>query len=81
VPRLRGTALVNRAAFLRMLGRYGEMRGCLEEALQIRRQVGDANAYAFAQAALAEVLIEQGRYEAAEEALSEAIATLELYGP
>lgn len=81
VPRLQGTALVNRAAFLRMLGRYGEMRECLEKALLIRRQSADAKAYAFAQAALAEVLIEQGDYERAEEALSEAIATLELYGP
>lgn len=81
VPRLQGTALVNRAAFLRMLGRYGEMRKCLEKALLIRRQSADAKAYAFAQAALAEALIEQGDYERAEEALSEAIATLELYGP
>ena len=81
LPRLRGTALVNRAACLRMLGRYDEMRRCLEEALQIRREAGDAKAYAFASAALAEVLIEQGRYEAAEEALNEALTTLELYGP
>ncbi|PZA05774.1 MULTISPECIES: tetratricopeptide repeat protein [unclassified Meiothermus] len=80
-PRLRSTALVNRAAFLRMLGRYDEMGRCLEEALQIRRQAGDAKAYAFALAALAELFVEQGRYEAAEEAVSEAIATLELYGP
>lgn len=81
MPRLRGTALVNRAASLRMLGRYDEMSRCLQEAVQIRREVGDPKAYAFAIAALAEVLIEQGRYEAAEEALNEAIATLELYGP
>ncbi|MER3480901.1 MAG: hypothetical protein C4327_10590 [Meiothermus sp.] len=81
LPRLRGTALVNRAAFLRMLGRYSEMGRCLEEALQIRREAGDAKAYAFASAALAEVRIEQGRYEAAEEALNEALTTLELYGP
>ena len=81
MPRLRGTALVNRAAFLRMLGRYDEMGRCLQEAVQIRREAGDPKAYAFALAALAEVLIEQGRYEAAEEALGEAIATLELYGP
>ncbi len=80
-PRLRGTVLVNRAAFLRMLGRYDEMGRCLEEALQIRRQAGDAKAYAFALAALAELLLEQGRYGAAEEAVREAIATLELYGP
>ncbi|WP_027881751.1 AAA family ATPase [Meiothermus rufus] len=80
-PRLRGTVLVNRAAFLRMLGRYDEMGRCLEEALQIRRQAGDAKAYAFALAALAELLVEQGRYGAAEEAVLEAIATLELYGP
>lgn len=80
-PRLRSTLLVNRAAFLRMLGRYEEMKRCLEEALQIRRQAGDAKAYAFALAALAELLVEQGRYEAAEEAVGEAIATLELYGP
>ncbi|MCV4656405.1 tetratricopeptide repeat protein, partial [Escherichia coli] len=75
------TALVNRAAFLRMLGRYGEMNACLEEALRIRRQAGDPRAYAFALAALAELLIEQGRYPEAEEGLSEAIAALELYGP
>lgn len=80
-PRLRATALVNRAAFLRMLGRYGEMNACLEEALRIRRQAGDPRAYAFALAALAELLIEQGRYPEAEEGLSEAIAALELYGP
>ncbi|MCS7069273.1 MAG: tetratricopeptide repeat protein [Meiothermus sp.] len=80
-PRLRATALVNRAAFLRMLGRYREMNRCLEEALQIRREAGDVKGYAFALAALAELLIEQGHYERAEEALSEAITALEPYGP
>jgi tetratricopeptide (TPR) repeat protein len=80
-PRLRSTALVNRAAFLRMLGGYAEMGRCLEEALQIRRQVGDPKAYAFALAAWAELLVEQGRYGVAEEAVREAIATLEPYGP
>lgn len=36
-PRLLSTALVNRAAFLRMLNRYTEMGQCLEQALEIRR--------------------------------------------
>jgi len=80
-PRLRATALLNRAAFLRMLGRYGEMDACLEEALRIRRRAGDAKAYAFALAALSELRVEQGRYEEAEEAITEAIGALELYGP
>ncbi|MCL6525583.1 MAG: hypothetical protein K6T57_01755 [Thermaceae bacterium] len=80
-PRLRATALVNRAAFLRMLGHYPQMNACLEEALHIRRQAGELKAYAFALAALAELLVEQGRYTEAEEGLGEAIAALELYGP
>ena len=80
-PRLLSTALVNRAAFLRMLSRYTEMGQCLEQALEIRRQVGDAKGYAFALAALSELLVEQGHYERAEEAIAEAIHTLQPYGP
>jgi hypothetical protein len=80
-PRLRSTALLNRAAFLRMLGDYTAMGACLEECLAIRREADDGKAYAFALAALAELRLEQGRYEQAEDFLAEAIATLELYGP
>jgi len=80
-PRLRSTALLNRAAFLRMLGDYAAMGACLEEVLEIRRVVGDGRSYAFAQAALAELRTEQGRYEEAEDLLLEAIPTLERYGP
>lgn len=80
-PRLLSTALVNRAAFLRMFNRYTEMGQCLEQALEIRRQVGDAKGYAFALAALSELLVEQGHYERAEEAITEAIHTLQPYGP
>lgn len=80
-PRLLSIALVNRAAFLRMLNRYTEMGQCLEQALEIRRQVGDAKGYAFALAALGELLTEQGHYERAEEAITEAIQTLQPHGP
>ncbi len=80
-PRVFSTALLNRAAFLRAMGEYGAMAECLEEALRLRRQTGDGKAYAFAQAALAEVRIEQGAYEQAEDLLTEAIATLEVFGP
>ncbi|MDQ3396706.1 MAG: tetratricopeptide repeat protein [Deinococcota bacterium] len=80
-PRLRSTALLNQAAFLRMLGDYAAMGACLEASLQIRQQAGDAKGYAFAQAALAELRLEQGHYDQAEDLLLQAIATLELYGP
>lgn len=80
-PRARSSALVNRAAFLRNLGRYAEMSTCLDEALTIRRTSGDARAYAFAQAALAELYLEQGRYDEAEDLLNEALETLSRYGP
>lgn len=80
-PRLRATALLNRAAFLKELGEFAAMSDCLEECLTIRREAGDGKAYAFAQAALAELRLEQGRYDEAGDLLSEAIATLELYGP
>lgn len=80
-PRLRATALLNRAAFLKELGDFSAMGACLEECLDIRRQAGDGKAYAFAQAALAELRMEQGRHDEAGDLLAEAIATLELYGP
>jgi tetratricopeptide (TPR) repeat protein len=80
-PRLRATALLNRAAFLKELGEFTAMGECLEECLTIRREAGDGKAYAFAQAALAELRLEQGRYDEAGDQLMEAIATLELYGP
>src|SRR5690606_6981861 len=78
-PRLRATALLNRAAFLKELGEFTAMGECLEECLTIRREAGDGKAYAFAQAALAELRLEQGRYDEAGDQLAEAIATLELY--
>jgi tetratricopeptide (TPR) repeat protein len=80
-PRLRATALLNRAAFLKELGDFTAMGECLEECLTIRREAGDGKAYAFAQAALAGLRLEQGRYDEAGDQLAEAIATLELYGP
>ncbi|HET8985102.1 MAG TPA: AAA family ATPase, partial [Trueperaceae bacterium] len=80
-PRLRATALLNRAAFLKELGDFSAMGACLEECLTIRREAGDGKAYAFAQAALAELRLEQGRYDEAGDQLADAIATLELYGP
>jgi len=79
-PRRRSTALLNRAAFLRMLGDYAAMGKCLEECLELRRNGGDGQGYAFALAALAELRIEQGRFDEAEDALTEAITTLEFYG-
>ncbi len=80
-PRLRATALVNRAAYLRMLGDYEGMESCLEECLRIRQGVGEGMSYAFALASLADLRIEQGRLEEAEDMVTEAITTLELYGP
>lgn len=80
-PRLRATALLNRAAFLKELGDFTAMGASLEECLRIRREAGDGKAYAYALAALAELRLEQGRYDEAGDQLAEAIATLELYGP
>lgn len=80
-PRLRATALLNRAAYLRMLGDYESMEACLLECLQIRQGAGEGMAYAFALASLAELRVEQGRFEEAEDMVTESIATLELYGP
>lgn len=80
-PRMHSSLLVNRAAFLRMLGDYCGMGACLEEALRLRQHGGDGKAYAFAQAGLAELRVEQGRYDEAEDLLGEALATLELFGP
>ncbi len=80
-PRLMATALLNRAAFLKELGEFTAMGECLEQCLTIRKEAGDGKAYAFAQAALAELRLEQGRYDEAGDLLGEAIATLELYGP
>ena len=80
-PRLRATALLNRAAFLKVLGEFTAMGECLEECLRIRREAGDGKAYAFALAALADLRLEQGRYDEAGDQLAEAVATLELYGP
>lgn len=81
VPRLRATALLNRAAFLRMRGEYEATAECLEESLRIRQGSGDGKAYAFAMVGLADLRIEQGRFEQAEDLLTEAVGTLELYGP
>lgn len=80
-PRLRSTALLNRAAYLRVLGQYAAMGECLEQCLRLRQGSGEGKAYAFALAALAELRIEQGRYAQADDLLSEAVTTLELYGP
>ncbi len=80
-PRLRATALLNRAAFLRMRGEYEATGECLEESLRIRQGSGDGKAYAFAMVGLADLRIDQGRFEQAEDLLTEAIGTLELYGP
>lgn len=78
-PRLRATALLNRGAILRMLGDYQGMGACLEECMNIRSRAGDGPANAFAAAALAELRIEQARYEEAAELLDQAIGTLELF--
>lgn len=80
-PRLRATALLNRAAILRMLGDYQGMGACLEECMLVRTQAGDGPANAFAAAALAELRLEQARYEEADELLNQAIGTLELFPP
>src|SRR5690606_6412976 len=78
-PRLEATALLNRAAVLRMLGDYRAMGACLEKCMKIRGEAGDGPANAFAAAALAELRIEQARYEEADELVGQAIDTLELF--
>lgn len=80
-PRMRAAALLNRAAFLRQSGRYAEMGECLDESLRIRQGGGDGKAYAFAMVSLADLRIEQGRFDQADDLLTEAIGTLEIYGP
>lgn len=79
-PRLRATALLNRAAFLRMLGDYPTMDACLEECLRLRQGSDDRRSVAFALCALADLRIEQLRFDEADDLLTEAIATLEPYG-
>lgn len=74
------SARLNEAAFLRTSGRFSEMNEALEECLALRRQSHDGRSYAFAQAALAELRTEQGRFDEADELLTEALDTLELYG-
>ncbi len=80
-PRLLSTALLNRAAFLKQLCRFQEMNDSLEECLRLRSETLDGRSYAFAQAALAELRIDQARFAEAEDLLEEALDTQELYGP
>lgn len=80
-PRMRAVALMNRAVFLRLAGRYEEMGDCLDESLRIRQGGGDGKAYASALVGLAEHRIEQGRFDQADDLLTEALGTLEIYGP
>lgn len=80
-PRLLSTALLNRAAFLKQLSRFQEMNASLEECLRLRSETLDGRSYAFAQAALAELRIDQARFAEAEDLLEEALETQELYGP
>lgn len=80
-PRILSTALLNRAAFLKQLCRFTEMNDALEECLRLRSETLDGRSYAFAQAALAELRVDQARFAEAEDLLDEALETQELYGP
>ena len=75
------TALLNQAAFLKHLGDFAGMSDALEECLELRRAGLDGRSYAFAQAALAELRIDQARFDEADDLLAEALDTLELHGP
>lgn len=75
------TALLNQAAFLKHLGDFAGMSDALEECLELRRAGQDGRSYAFAQAALAELRIDQARFDEADDLLAEALDTLELHGP
>ncbi|MGY2896551.1 tetratricopeptide repeat protein [Deinococcus sp. UYEF24] len=66
----------NGAAFLRMLGEFGEALISVRRALDTRLDLGDVRGYASSLGLLGELELEQGRFEAAEDALSEALVAL-----
>jgi tetratricopeptide (TPR) repeat protein len=75
--RLQDAALFNRAIALEGLGRLAERMACLEEALEVCRELGDTVAHAIAQMSYATTLTEFGEYERAESMLLEARGVLQ----
>jgi tetratricopeptide (TPR) repeat protein len=76
-PRKLANALHNRAISLKNAGRFKEMVASLEEAILLRRDMGDRRAYTRSVSALMEIMIERGQYEEAEDRLSEVRQMLE----
>jgi len=66
----------NGAAFLRMLGDFDEALPYVRRALAIRLELGDVRGYASSLGLLGELELERGRFEAAEDALNEALSVL-----
>ncbi|PNY82021.1 tetratricopeptide repeat protein [Deinococcus koreensis] len=71
-----GALYHNRAAFLRMLGEFGDAMFSVRRALELRRRLGDPRGYASSLGMLGELELERGELDAAEDALSEALGVL-----
>ena len=77
----RSGVLHNRAVFLQRLGELEEAAHCARQAADLRRQLGDVRGAASSLGLQGELAFEQGRLSEAEDAVSAALDTLELYGP
>ena len=75
--RLKDQALFNRAIALEHLGRFGEQKASLEQAMQTCLELGDTTAYIIAQSAYGGLLSEFGQYQQAQDLLLEARTFLE----
>ena len=77
----RSGVLHNRAVFLQRLGELEEAARCARQAAELRRELGDVRGEASSLGLQGELAFEQGQLSQAEDAVSAALDTLELYGP